>query len=340
MYNKEKYSKGENLMKKIICSIILVSMCVIFSGCSNDSTIATVNGEDIKASLYNFYLTNIKQQLRTPANIEDATDYWNNTLIDGKHVADYAKDKALDEATKLVLIAQKAKQQGITLTTDDKSKIQQTISSTKKQAGGTEDSYKKYLAGFGLTDATFGQMLELTAYQQKLMEQMQSGYSADQIKNFYDNNMVNVKHILIMTVDPQSNLPLEGQALELKKQKAEDVMQKIKNGENFEKLLSENNEDTGAPPAGYTISKYSEMVEPFLTTSLALQVNQVSDLVQSTYGYHIIKRYEHKGNNDIFTAAQTDIKTGLFGQDVDNWKNESDIKINQAQIDKIKLQQS
>ncbi len=75
------------------------------------------------------------------------------------------------------------------------------------------------------------------------------------------------------------------------KAKAEEVLAKAKNGEDFDALITEFNEDPGMTTYtdGYYFS-YGEMVEAFETTSFALADNEISGLVETPYGYHIIKR--------------------------------------------------
>ena len=87
------------------------------------------------------------------------------------------------------------------------------------------------------------------------------------------------------------------------KAKAEEVLAKAQNGEDFDALIAEYNEDPGMTSYtdGYYFS-YGEMVEAFETASFALADNEISGIVETPYGYHIIKRLPV---DDEFKATST-----------------------------------
>jgi len=82
-----------------------------------------------------------------------------------------------------------------------------------------------------------------------------------------------------------------------KKAKAEQILQRAKNGEDFATLANENTEDPGnknpkgEPQGGlYTNVQQGRMVKPFEDAALSLQPGQIyPDIVESDFGYHIIK---------------------------------------------------
>ena len=82
------------------------------------------------------------------------------------------------------------------------------------------------------------------------------------------------------------------------------VKQKIDAGEDFEALLTQYNTDPGmsdaANAAGYLVGDGASYVEPFLKAALALAKDgDVSDPVQSDYGWHIIKRVSTEAAHEI-----------------------------------------
>ena len=101
---------------------------------------------------------------------------------------------------------------------------------------------------------------------------------ADVLENF-----VHVQHVLIQIEDAEA----DDHSAELAK--AEEVLEKARAGEDFNALMEEYNEDPGEPEEGYYFPA-GVMVQEFEDASFALKDGEISDIVETSYGYHIIKR--------------------------------------------------
>lgn len=124
------------------------------------------------------------------------------------------------------------------------------------------------------------------------------------------------------------------------KNKTDQVLARAKAGESFDALIAEVGEDPGmtsepAKTKGYLVFKGSGMVEPFETASLAMTTpGEISDLVETDFGYHIIQ-YVTAGGGEVPFADVKDtlIKSGLskaqtdhLTEVVEQWKGAEDIK--------------
>jgi peptidyl-prolyl cis-trans isomerase C len=121
------------------------------------------------------------------------------------------------------------------------------------------------------------------------------------VKKFYDENgakfeqpdTVRAAHILLMTTDPATRAELSDEKKAAKKKQIEDLLKRAKAGEDFGKLAKEYSEDPGSKDNGgeYTFPR-GQMVPEFEAAAFSLGTNQVSEVITTQFGYHIIKLYE------------------------------------------------
>ncbi len=102
-----------------------------------------------------------------------------------------------------------------------------------------------------------------------------------EIEEIYIKDYVRAKHILILSEDDK----------EKAKKTITDIKKRLDKGEDFDKLMEELSEDPGSKeiPQGYVFT-YGEMVPEFEKAAFALKEGEISDMVETAYGYHIIKR--------------------------------------------------
>lgn len=170
----------------------------------------------------------------------------------------------LDDAKNNTLVSKHktALLEGISLTDEELSaKYDETLASQKEQFDKTPSDY--------FTFETYAQY----------------GYNAPPV--YVPAGFIRVRHILV--ADEAT---------------AKLVKEKIDAGEDFETLLAQYNTDPGmndsVNAAGYLVGEGASYVEPFLTASLALAKDgDVSDPVQTDYGWHIIKRVSTEPAHEI-----------------------------------------
>ena len=110
---------------------------------------------------------------------------------------------------------------------------------------------------------------------------------------------VRASHILISTkpIDPNAD---PNQAKAQAKDKAEELLKKVKDGADFAALAKENSDcPSNAQGGDLGLFPRGQMVKPFEDAAFALKVGEISDLVETQFGYHIIKVTEHQDPNQI-----------------------------------------
>jgi parvulin-like peptidyl-prolyl isomerase len=104
-------------------------------------------------------------------------------------------------------------------------------------------------------------------------------------KAMESDRFATVRHILLLT---QGKSEEEKQAA---REKMVEILQKAKNGEDFEELAKQYTEDTGSKANGGLYEKFprGRMVPAFEEAAFSIPVGEISDIVETPYGYHILK---------------------------------------------------
>ncbi len=204
-------------------------------------------------------------------------------------------------------------------------------------AGNTRQEISSYAAGFSensgivVLDASVGVELEKTSVANNYLQavSMAIHVSDDEKQNLYKSEYITAKHILIPLINLETGEALNEKELSDAKKLAQDIAKKIKNGEDFDKLMNEYSKDTGLEnnPNGYTFTK-GEMVPEFEEAAFALGEGSISDIIETTYGLHIIKRLPLEAlSTQLSTALQSRIVGEKISEYVDNIILKSNIKI-------------
>ena len=143
-------------------------------------------------------------------------------------------------------------------------------------------------------------------------------YYDDNPARFEEPEKVRASHILLMTTDPKTNTELTEAQKTAKHKEMEGLLKRARAGEDFAKLAKENSEDPGSKDKGgeYTFPR-GQMVPEFEAAAFSLGTNQVSDIITTRFGYHIIKLSEKIPAKKVeFEKALPDIKDGLTQQEL------------------------
>ncbi|MCX7957372.1 MAG: peptidylprolyl isomerase [Endomicrobia bacterium] len=113
---------------------------------------------------------------------------------------------------------------------------------------------------------------------------------AQLVQRFFDEQ-IRVRHILIR-VDNNDSKEKKEEA----KKRILDVKARIEKGEDFATLAQKYSEDPGSKDKGGDLGFIAkgDTVEEFEKTAFSLKEGQVSDIVETKYGYHIIKAIEYR----------------------------------------------
>lgn len=285
---------------------------------------ATVNGKDITEvdvdAKINAFMQRAAAQI-PPNMIEQYRKQIRTQVVDSMIV-----EKLLEEQVKKV---------GINITEEDvNNKLNEVIAA---QPGGmTIESFKAMLAAQGQSfDVVRGQIKKTLGYE-KLLGPVEVNNA--EAKAYYDENkedfntpeQVQASHILIK-VAPTAT-PEEKTAA---KAKIDGLLKQVKAGGDFAALARENSDCPSKAKGGdLGFFERSSMVKEFADAAFAMKVGQVSNVVETQFGYHIIKVTDRKeGGLTPFDKAKADIvkqlqdkkKNEIFKQLIEKVKAEAKI---------------
>ena len=266
-----------------------VAGALSLTGCSKKDTAAKVNGETISTTELDKQLAQLKKQYPTMFDGADGE----GRLLD-------FKKRLLDNLINQKLIEQAAKDKGIKISDADvKKQIEQLKAGFKD-----EKQFTDALKSAGMTLESLTEQIRQQLMTQKLIESLSANEKVTQanIKTYYAANKSQffkkaskrASHILFKVED---------------KKKAEKILAGIKAGGNFAALAKASSIDTATAAKGGDLGWPSVAYEPEFQAALdKLKKGQMSGLVQTPYGWHIIKVTDVRaGSQQTLALAKTQI---------------------------------
>ena len=192
-----------------------------------------------------------------------------------------------------------AEQYDVTLTEADEAQLAATREQYIEQLG--EEGYLTEIYKLGLSEAGYDRVNRANLLYSALYDAYCTPgtglYADEDVLHAYAAGVgyITADHILIPTIDLATREALSEETVAANRALAEDLLAQLRASEDpialFRELADRYSEDTGrvTNPDGYTFTT-GTMVEEFDSAARALGENEISDVVESAYGYHIILR--------------------------------------------------
>lgn len=291
-------------------------------------TVLTVNGDAVAADEYSGYMLYNMQYYASMYAQMGMTDLWSNADM-AKSLGASMPEAAEQQAIYARVVMQKFNELGLKLSYNE----QKEMASVRRNsiANTTKDAYLNQIAQFGFSDQTYQNFMYISQCYQALNDYYfgENGVntpSDEDIQKYYEDNYITAKHILITTVDPASGETKRTD--EEAKKEAQSILDRINAGEDFDTLMNQYSEDTGLSnnPNGYTFTE-GQMVTEFYDGAKALAEDEVSELVKSSYGYHIIKRVKLDDSQlDNFKSDIVSAISGSMDELLQQWMDEAQVE--------------
>jgi peptidyl-prolyl cis-trans isomerase C len=252
--------------------------------------IATVNDEPVTA-------TELKVLAFTATGMMDSTRNASFNL------------RMLDQMIERTLLSQEAKASGVTV---PDSVLNNVFEQFTMQAGGP-DRVDEMLAPLGLTRDDFRNAVRRDLTIRTYVEEHITpaiAISDEDIRAFYEQNpqmfagqdSVRVQHVILLSRPDDSD-----QQKKDRQARIEMIRQRALDGDDFAKLAEEYSQDNSAPQGG-DLGYFTRgmMVKPFEDAAFALKKGQISNVVETQFGVHVIKCTDKRPAREISYAEAKD----------------------------------
>jgi peptidyl-prolyl cis-trans isomerase C len=248
--------------------------------------VANVNGTTIKKADLQNAVDSIKAQMQ----------------LVGQQVPTDRKDEMyrglLDDLIATELLAQEAKKREVAVTEKD---IEDFVNGFKDRFP-SEQVFQNALKEQGITEAQLRIDVKKQLQIKKLLDkEVLSKVAVDEkaVKKYYDDNpdkfqepeQVHAAHVLV-TVDKGADEATKA----AKKKEAQQVLADAKAGKDFAQLAKDHSGDPGSKDKGGDLGFFprGEMVGAFEDAAFKLKPGEISEIVETPYGFHVIKVIEKK----------------------------------------------
>jgi len=333
---------GKVFMKKIsiaktACAALLAFACVMgLAACSADGakltggTAATVNGEKIAEDDVTLTVESVRAQL----GVTDEAS-WAAWMIENDYTSEKVREEVLDGLIEQEILRQGAKELGVTV---EAAEVDEYVNSIKSSFE-SEASWNEALEQAGMTEDEYRETIELALLSQGVEESFatteepaaEDMLSYAQMYATYYDDAKRSSHILFASTDEAT---------------AKEVLAKINNGEiSFEDAAAQYSLDSSSTNGGDVgWDALTTFVTEYQTALDGLSAGQVSDLVVSTYGIHIIKCTEvfdapaevtsiDQLPEAFVSSIRTMLQSSMASEAYANWlsslKDSADIVINE-----------
>ena len=278
---------GGKKLKRLVLIGLAALISVNMVGCGND-TIAKINDVKISKDEYNkiasfLYATGYVQ--------EDKNKGINNNILS------FIIDNEV--------AYQDAQRENIKVEDKDVNEKYEDLKETLK----SNSAYKAKLDEVGVNDDFLKSQVKkdliVSKYKENFMKNIK--INDNEIKTYYDNHKdeftkeeVRASQILISTLDDNNNVVNQEQKEKLK-DKAEDILEKLKNNEDFAILAKEYSDDKNSGKDGGDLGYFSKE-------------DKNIDIIETEYGYHIVKVTDNKSVTKTLEESKEDIKNKILNQ--------------------------
>ena len=321
------------------------------AGITRDTALITVDGVEVPAEEVLYWVSSYADQYAAWGMTDLTMDMGN-----GQTLGQYYLDSAVETATLYQLMENKAEELKLGWSEENQTSYDEQVQTMKtslaQQAGldietqsdKVDTEYVRLISYMGLSQEGFFHINQASFLYNNLMEGLYGteGTDAPNADKLNEAGVLHAKHILIKAepvTDADGNVTDDGMAAALAE--AQGLYDQLMAAEDpmtlFDQLMTEHTDDVDSSgnvnggTEGYTFGD-GEMVTEFYEGTKALAEGEISQSIQSQYGYHIILRLSADNEAGYDKYAQVKMQ-----EQIDQWMEEAQVERSEA-LDGVDLQ--
>lgn len=339
-----KTEREKNITKIIVTAAIVLIIAIVYYLIDSATYVATVDGQRISKSVYQFFL---QQQMSATESEEGLTTqeekdkFW-TTIADGQDPYETAKREALNYSKEFMIQYIKAQEMGLKIDSTIKEQVASMIASAKGQL--TDKQFKEtYKATTAELQSIYEIFSVIDNFSKKYLEEhfKVEAYTDEQIKAEYDEDPklydnADISYITFNKLDGTGQT-LSEEDLAGKKEKAEEALSKIQQGESIDSVIAEYTEETAASSETGTEQKtlgkanitYSQnsMMQYYLEWNLIEWVfnNKPGDMkiIEGDYYIYVVKIEDKTTFEDVKAVVKTSMEYNagqeFYNSAIESW---------------------
>lgn len=330
-------------IKRLVSTVLVTMFAFSAAGCSMiektpeaiaKSPVAVVNGEKITRG----ELDKSAEMMSVAAQLKQKYGESYEKNDEAKEILKAQRQTIVDNMVTQKVIEQKAKELNLMPNESKlKSEVNKQYDETKKQLESSGAKFEDVLKNEGFTQQSLKDFLLIKARNNEIYNNVVDNLSKNikiddkKVEEYYNSNKnqftekpnkIRVSHILVKTED-----------------EAKKVKERLNKGEDFAKVAKEVSTDTATKDKGGdlgTVPYVDSGFDPaFMSAAIALKEGAISEPVQTSYGYHIIKAIDKEEypvkkldtvKDEIKKQLEDEEKQKVVSQKVEDWKKAAKIK--------------
>ena len=326
--------------------LILFCLSVLLSitGCSSEP-IGNIGENEMFAYEMQFFLMSAREEIERYYGANDAASkakFWESNEIrtNINEIVAQIREGAIDQLKKHKIMIAEAKKKSFKLSSKDEKEINDQIEKEIKDSGGEKEFLIMLEKEFeGITIEKYKQLqfdvYFLNKYYDDLLKKM--SITDGEIKKYYEKNKdaydyTKVRHILIQTRN-EKGAKLSDAKLKEAKEKADEILKKLNDGEDMIKLVAAYSEDPSKTQNNgeFDVNKQNKNLEPipeYREWALNAKVGDM-EVVETQYGYYVVK-CEKKStidDKDVKELIETSLQQNKVLESVEKLSEKSEYRM-------------